>query len=201
MTMTDTFKELFGAESQNAQGLHGLFVSQLRDIYHAEKQILKALPRMARKASSDDLKSAFEKHRSQTEGQVERLEQVFELLDMAPRGKTCEAIQGLISEAEEVISENEGEVRDAGLVSAGQAVEHYEIARYGTLIAWAKEMGHAQVVSLLKQNLGEEEKTDALLSDLANRSINRDAARAFGQEGMGASEGRSAAREHTARRE
>lgn len=185
MGMTETIKELFTGENENGHGLHGLFVSQLKDIYHAEKQILKALPRMARKAYSDELRVAFEKHRTQTEGQVERLEQVFELIGLAPRGKTCEAIQGLIAEAEEVIAENEGEVLDAGLVAAGQAVEHYEMARYGTLIAWAKEMGHAQVVRLLEQTLKEEEQTDDLLTKLANRSINHEAAMVEGQQGMG----------------
>src|SRR5882757_3337645 len=135
--------------------LDDLFHDTLKDIYFAERKILTALPKMAKAAQSQDLRTAFEKHHTQTEGQVERLEQVFELIGMSPRSKTCEAIQGLITEAEEVISDYDGEVRDAGLVAAAQAVEHYEMARYGTLVAWAKEMGHMQAAKLLEQTLKE----------------------------------------------
>lgn len=200
MTVTETIKEFFGAGDENQHGLHGLFMSQLQDIYHAEKQILKALPKMARKAYADELRVAFEKHRVQTEGQVERLEQVFELMGASPRGKTCEAIQGLVAEAEEVISETEGEVRDAGLVASAQAVEHYEMARYGSLVAWAREMGHSQVVKLLEQTLKEEEQTDALLTKMAERSINHEAAAVAGQENMGREASRGSGSGAAARR-
>jgi ferritin-like metal-binding protein YciE len=186
MTITDTIKEMFSDETGGGEAsLHGLFVETLKDIYHAEKQILKALPKMARNATSPDLRDAFEKHRQQTQGQVERLEQVFELLEMSPRGKTCEAIQGLIAEAEEVMGEAEGAVLDAGLVAAAQAVEHYEMARYGTLVAWATQMGHTQAAKLLEQTLKEETHTDEALTKLAEKSINREAADAYGENAMG----------------
>ena len=123
------------------KNLHDLFEETLRDIYYAEKAILKALPKMAKKASSEDLSTAFEEHRQQTEGHVERLEQIFKMLDKAARGKKCEAIEGLTKEADEIIKEAETDtVRDAGMLAAAQAVEHYEISRYGTLIAWAEEL-------------------------------------------------------------
>ncbi|MEK1900274.1 MAG: ferritin-like domain-containing protein, partial [Rhizobium sp.] len=148
--------------------LDDLFLDTLKDIYFAEKQILKALPKMARAAQSEDGKAGFLKHRDETQGQIERLEQVFGLLDKPARGKTCEAIQGIIAEGEEIMEEYKGTVAlDAGLISAAQAVEHYEIARYGTLITWAKQIGLNDAVALLQANLAEEEATDKKLTELA----------------------------------
>jgi len=153
--------------------LDDLFLDTLKDIYFAEKQILKALPKMARAAQSEDGKADFLKHRDETQGQIERLEQVFGLLDKPARGKTCEAIQGIIAEGEEIMEEYKGTVAlDAGLISAAQAVEHYEIARYGTLITWAKQIGLNDAVALLQANLAEEEATDKKLTELALASAN-----------------------------
>ena len=153
--------------------LDDLFLDTLKDIYFAEKQILKALPKMARAANSADGKAGFLQHKEETQGQIERLEQVFELLGKAPRGKTCEAIQGIIAEGEEIMEEFKGSpALDAGLISSAQAVEHYEIARYGTLIEWAKQLGLKGAVPLLEQNLAEEEATDKKLTDLAKVSAN-----------------------------
>jgi ferritin-like metal-binding protein YciE len=156
--------------------LDDLFVDTLKDIFYAEKQILKALPKMAKAANSPQLQAGFDKHRNQTEGQIERLEKVFDLIDVPARGKTCDAILGIIEEGKSVIEEFEDSPAiDAGLVSAAQAVEHYEIARYGTLIAWAKQMGNAEIAKLLAENLAEEEQTDAELSKLAASGINKQA--------------------------
>jgi ferritin-like metal-binding protein YciE len=153
--------------------LDDLFLDTLKDIYFAEKQILKALPKMARAAQSEDGKAGFLKHRDETQGQIERLEQVFGLLDKPARGKTCEAIQGIIAEGEEIMEEYKGTVAlDAGLISAAQAVEHYEIARYSTLITWAKQIGLNDAVALLQANLAEEEATDKKLTELALASAN-----------------------------
>ncbi|MBR0646159.1 YciE/YciF ferroxidase family protein [Plastoroseomonas hellenica] len=159
-----------------------LFEDTLKDIYYAERQILKALPKMVRAAENQELKAAFKTHRDQTEGQVERLQQVFELLGKRARGKTCPAINGIIEECEELLEEMKepGAVRDAGLAASGQAVEHYEMSRYGTLLAWAKAMGNADAAALLEATLNEEKETDKLLSQLANRSINKQAAQAAG---------------------
>lgn len=158
------------------KNLHDLFEETLRDIYYAEKAITKALPKMAKKASSQELSSAFEEHLQQTEGQIERLEQVFKILDKSPRGKKCAAIEGMIEEAEEVIKESESDtVRDAGMLAAAQAVEHYEISRYGTLVAWAQKLGLAEAAELLEQTLDEEKETDAKLSELAESEINAEA--------------------------
>jgi len=155
------------------KGSDELILSFVQDVYYAERQILKALPKMAKAAASPELKQAFTQHREETQGQVERLQKVFEMLGKRARGATCEAINGLIEEGEEVIEEfPEGSVRDAGLVACAQAVEHYEMARYGALIAWAKSAGQNEVVSLLEETLAEEKKTDALLNQLANQSIN-----------------------------
>ena len=157
--------------------LQDLFLETLKDIYYAEKQILRALPKMAREANSPELKKAFETHREETEGQVDRLQQVFELLDKPARGKTCDAILGIIEEGKEVMEDfGESSALDAGLVSAAQAVEHYEIARYGTLKTWAGQLGMKDAANLLDQTLQEEIKTDKLLSELATRSVNRKAA-------------------------
>jgi ferritin-like metal-binding protein YciE len=159
------------------KNLNDLFLDTLKDIYFAEKQIVKALPKMAKAAQSDKLRTAFEKHREETEGQIERLEQVFELIDKPARGKTCEAIQGILDEGKEIMDEYKGtEALDAGLVSAAQAVEHYEIARYGTLKQWAQQLGIKDAVRLLDQTLQEEKKTDLALTSLAEASVNLAAA-------------------------
>jgi ferritin-like metal-binding protein YciE len=156
-----------------AKTLYDLFLDTLKDIYFAEKQILKALPKMARAAQSEEGKSGFLQHRDETQGQIERLEQVFELLGKPARGKTCEAIQGIIAEGEEIIEEfKESPALDAGLISSAQAVEHYEIARYGTLIEWANQLGLKDAVPLLQANLAEEEATDKKLTQLAKASAN-----------------------------
>lgn len=153
--------------------LEDLFHDTLKDIYYAERKILKALPKMARAASSSDLKAAFEKHKDQTEGHVERLQQVFELMGKRAQGKTCEAIEGIISEGEEIIeSFKNTRAIDAGLISAAQAVEHYEITRYGTLKRWAEVLGMKDAVKLLDQTLGEESRTDEALTGLADASAN-----------------------------
>jgi len=157
--------------------LADLFADTLKDIFYAEKQILRALPKMAREASSPELKDAFELHREQTETHVERLQQVFDQIDKPARGKTCEAILGIIDEAKEVMDGYKGaEALDAGLVASAQAVEHYEIARYGTLKAWARRLGLNEAAKLLDQTLQEEIKTDQLLTDLAMHEANQKAA-------------------------
>lgn len=150
-----------------------LFHETLKDIYYAERQILKALPKMARAAQSADTKAAFEKHREETEGHVERLQQVFEIVGKRAQGKTCEAIQGIIAEGEEIIEEFKGSpALDAGLISAAQAVEHYEIARYGTLKTWAQQLALNEAALLLDQTLQEEGATDKALSKLAISAAN-----------------------------
>lgn len=157
--------------------LNDLLLDTLKDIYFAEKQVLKALPKMAKAAHSDKLRAAFEKHHDETEGQIERLEQVFELLDKPARGKTCDAIQGILDEGKEIMDEYKGtEALDAGLVSAAQAVEHYEIARYGTLKQWAQQLGMKDAARLLDQTLQEEKKTDEALTSLAEGVVNLAAA-------------------------
>ena len=157
--------------------LEDLFLETLKDIYYAERKILVALPKMAKAANSDALRAAFDKHLGETKGQVERLQQVFELLEERPKGKTCPAILGLVEEGEEVMEEFEdSEALDAGLLSGAQAVEHYEISRYGTLIAWAKQLGMKDAVGLLEQTLQEEKNTDAALTKLASAAINKKAA-------------------------
>lgn len=153
--------------------LDDLFYDTLKDIYFAERQILKALPKMARGANSDDLRAAFEKHRDQTQGQIERLQQVFEIIGRRAQGKTCEAIQGILSEGEEILDEfKDAPAGDAGLISAAQAVEHYEIARYGTLKRWAETLGYKDAAKLLDETLKEESQTDQDLSKLAETSAN-----------------------------
>ncbi|MCJ1900934.1 MULTISPECIES: ferritin-like domain-containing protein [Paracoccus] len=157
--------------------LDDLFHDTLKDIYYAERQILKALPKMARGAQSDRLRKAFEKHREETEIHVERLQQVFEILGKAARGKTCPAIDGIIEEGEEVMAAfKDAPALDAGLVAAAQAVEHYEIARYGTLRQWAKQLGLKEAAALLGQTLEEESATDELLTQIAESEANREAA-------------------------
>jgi ferritin-like metal-binding protein YciE len=161
----------------NPKNLEELFSETLKDIYFAEKQILRALPKMAKEAKSAELKQAFETHRQQTEGHVERLNQVFEQLGRPARGKTCEAILGIIDEAKEIMEEFKGaEALDAGLASSAQAVEHYEIARYGTLKTWAQQLGLNDAAKLLNETLQEEIETDKLLTRLATSSVNKKAA-------------------------
>ncbi len=157
--------------------LDDLFLDTLKDIYFAERQIVKALPKMARAAQSEDLAEAFRNHRDETEGQIERLQQVFDLLGKPARGKTCEAIQGIIEEGEEIIEDfKDTPALDAGLISAAQAVEHYEMARYGTLIAWAKQLGKKDVAKLLEETFEQESTADLELSKLAEKSLNAEAA-------------------------
>lgn len=156
--------------------LDDLFEDRLKDIYYAENQILKALPKMAKAAHADELRSAFEKHLKQTEGHVSRLEKVFALIDTAPKGKKCEAIEGIIEEGGEIMKEFKGApALDAGLVSAAQAVEHYEIARYGTLKRWAEMMGLDDATRLLDATLSEEKETDEALTELADSMLNEHA--------------------------
>jgi ferritin-like metal-binding protein YciE len=153
--------------------LNDLFLDTLKDIYFAEKQILRVLPKMAKAANSDKLRAAFEKHYGETEGQVERLEQVFEMIEKPARGKTCEAIQGILDEGKEIMDEYKGsDALDAGMLAAAQAVEHYEISRYGTLKQWAQQLGMKDAVRLLDQTLQEEKKTDETLTSLAEASVN-----------------------------
>ncbi|MBR1125081.1 ferritin-like domain-containing protein [Bradyrhizobium lablabi] len=157
--------------------LNELFLDTLKDIYYAEKHILKALPKMAKAANSDKLRTAFEKHYDETEGQVERLEKIFEMLGKAARGKKCDAIEGIIDEGKEVMDEYvDTPALDAGLLAAAQAVEHYEISRYGTLKAWAEKLNMPQAVKLLDQTLAEEKKTDEALTKLAESEVNYEAA-------------------------
>jgi ferritin-like metal-binding protein YciE len=153
--------------------LQDLFLDTLKDIYFAEKKILGALPKMAKAAQSDDLKAAFEKHEGETEGQVARLEQVFKSIGETPKGKTCDAIMGILDEGKEIMDEyKDMPALDAGLLAAAQAVEHYEISRYGTLKCWASELGLTEAVRLLDATLKEEKKTDAALSELAESEVN-----------------------------
>jgi ferritin-like metal-binding protein YciE len=162
------------------KNLDDLFLHFLKDIYYAERQILKALPKMAKAAQSDKVRQAFTVHREETQQQIERLQQVFEQIGKRAAGTTCEAINGIIEEAQELLEEfkEPSPVRDAGLIASGQAVEHYEMARYGALVAFAKAGGHQEVVALLQQTLDEEKKTDTLLNELANKEINVQAAKA-----------------------
>jgi ferritin-like metal-binding protein YciE len=153
--------------------LDDLFLDTVKDIYYAERKILKALPKMARAATSADLKAAFEKHKGETEVHVERLQQVFEILGKRAQGTTCPAIDGIIDEGEEIIEEfKDTPALDAGLISAAQAVEHYEITRYGTLKRWSEVLGMADATRLLGQTLDEESATDEALTGLADASAN-----------------------------
>jgi len=155
------------------KALPDLFLDTLKDIYFAEKKILSALPKMAKAAQSDALRAAFEKHAAETESQVDRLEQVFASIDETPKGKTCDAIMGILDEGKEIMDEyKDTAALDAGLLAAAQAVEHYEISRYGTLKCWASELGYAQAVKLLDATLKEEKNTDQALSKLAESEVN-----------------------------
>ena len=157
--------------------LNELFLDTLKDIYYAEKQILKTLPKMAKAAQSEKLSAAFEKHQEETEGQIERLEQIFELLDKPARGKKCDAIEGIIDEGKEIMDEYKGtSALDAGLLAAAQAVEHYEMSRYGTLKAWALKLNLPKAAKLLDQTLNEERKTDETLTKIAETAVNYEAA-------------------------
>ena len=157
--------------------LEDLFHDTLKDIYFAEKKILTALPKMAKAAQSDELRAAFEKHHAETEGQVERLEQVFGLIGKKAQGKTCDAIVGIVEEGQEVMKEYKwSPALDAGLLAGAQAVEHYEISRYGTLKTWADELGLRDAVRLLDATLQEEKKTDATLTRIAESVVNKEAA-------------------------
>ena len=156
--------------------LADLFHDTLKDVYFAEKKILVALPKMAKAARNDDLRAAFEKHEGETEDQVERLEQVFAEIGEKPQGKTCDAIMGILEEGKEIMDEYKGSpALDAGLLAAAQAVEHYEISRYGTLRTWAEELGYSKSVELLQTTLDEEESTDAALTKLAESVVNQEA--------------------------
>jgi len=158
--------------------LNTLFHDTLRDIYYAERKILKSLPKMKRAAQSEQLKAAFEKHEAQTEGQIERLERVFEIIDKTPRGKTCDAINGILAEGDEIAEEyKDNPALDAGLLAAAQAVEHYEITRYGTLKRWAQVLGLDEAVKLLDETLQEESQTDEDLTKLADARVNDKALR------------------------
>jgi ferritin-like metal-binding protein YciE len=159
------------------KSLEDLFVNLLKDMYYAEKQILKALPKMAKKADSEELRQAFVRHLKETQGQVERLEQVFAHCQRKPSGKTCPAIKGIIEEGEEDMKDaKDPDVLDAGMIADAQAVEHYEIARYGTMIAWARQLGMNDAASLLEQTLEQEYNADRLLTELAEGRLNRQAA-------------------------
>jgi ferritin-like metal-binding protein YciE len=156
--------------------LHDAFEEELKDVLSAEKQLLKALPKMAKAATNEDLKAGFEEHLEQTKTHVERLEKVFELLDKAPRAKKCKAMEGLIEEGAELMEEDmEPDVLDAMLIGAAQKVEHYEIATYGTLVTWAKQLEMEEAASILHETLDEEKETDMKLTELAETGINAEA--------------------------
>ena len=156
--------------------LDELFHDTLKDIYYAEKKILMALPKMAKAAQNPDLKAAFEKHEGETDEQVNRLEQVFDLIDKKAQGKRCPAIDGIVAEGQEMIKEYKGSpALDSGLLAAAHAVEHYEISRYGTLRTWAQELGLAQAAKLLQATLDEEKSTDEALTELAETCVNQEA--------------------------
>ena len=157
--------------------LHDAFIDELRDTYDAEKQLTKALPKLAKAATNAKLRTAFETHLQETLGQIERLEQVFESLDEKVRGKHCDGIAGIIEEGKSIMEEDFDETTmDACLIAAGQRAEHYEMAAYGTLVAWAQAMGHTEAASLLQQTLDEEKAADKKLSGLAEGGINQSAA-------------------------
>jgi|SRR4051812_3318805 ferritin-like metal-binding protein YciE len=166
-----------GIFSKDIETFDDLFVHQLRDIYYAEKQLVKALPKMAEKATSPQLKQAFQTHLAETKGHVSRVEQVFKMHGVEAKAVDCPAIDGIIEEANEIAGEvSDKEVLDAALIAAGQAAEHYEIARYGTLVAWARQLGREDCASVLEQNLAEEKAADKKLTSLAESGINRKAA-------------------------
>lgn len=156
--------------------LEDLFLDELKDMYNAENQLTRALPKMAKKATSEELRNAIETHLEETQNQIERLEKVFQEIDQAAKGKTCQAMKGLIEEGTEIMEDaSEDMVRDAGIISASQKIEHYEIASYGTLVTFAKNLGYDKAAELLEETLEEEKKTDKLLTDLAVSGINQEA--------------------------
>jgi len=160
----------------SAESLRDAFEEELKDVLSAEKQLLKALPKMAKAATHEDLKAGFEDHLEQTKTHVERLEKVFEILDKAPRAKKCKAMEGLIEEGAELMEEDmEPDVLDAMLICAAQKVEHYEIATYGTLVTWARQLGLEEAASILHETLDEEKDTDLKLTELAETGINAEA--------------------------
>jgi ferritin-like metal-binding protein YciE len=162
--------------AKEPKALHDLFHDTLKDIYYAEKKILATLPKMAKAAHNEELKAAFEKHERETEEQVERLERVFEEIDKKAQSKTCAAIVGITDEGAEIMKQYKGSpALDAGLLAAAQAVEHYEISRYGTLIAWAEELGLEESADLLRETLEEEKATDEALTEIAKAAINQEA--------------------------
>jgi len=181
--------------------LKDLFVKELRDIYDAEKQLTKALPKMAKAAESDELRSAFEEHREQTVGQIERIEQVFEMLGERAKSIPCKGMKGLVEEGSEIMQEDgEGAVLDAGLIGAAQKVEHYEIAAYGTLITYAKLMGNEEIGDLLGETLDEEKETDQRLTSLAKDFVNPQAEHEGDEEEVGQSRGSARTRSTAANR-
>ena len=156
--------------------INDMLLTFMQDVYYAERQILKALPKLAQASESDELKNALMHHRDETQGQVERLQKAFDSLGKRARGQTCEAIKGLIEEGEEIVEQFEqGPVRDAGILACAQAVEHYEMARYGTMVAWAKAFATEDIARLMHETLEEEKKADATLNQLARRGINQQA--------------------------
>ena len=166
-----------GLFSKEIKSMDDLFMHTLKDIYYAENQITKALPQMIQKASNPQLKQGFEKHLKETEGHIRNLDQVFQKMNMEPKGVNCPAIDGIIEEAQEIAGEVEDpKVLDAALIAAAQAVEHYEITRYGTLVTWAQELGMHECAEILKRNLAEEKATDKKLTELAESRINLAAA-------------------------
>lgn len=168
-----------GQPQDDHSKLHKLFEEELKDIYWAEKALVKAIPKMAKKATSEDLVDALENHLEETEGHVQRCEQIFEMLGKPAQAKKCEAMDGLITEAEDIMSESdEGVMRDAGIISAAQKVEHYEIATYGTLRTFAKTLGLNEIADLLEETLNEEKNADETLTSVAESAINVKAAHA-----------------------
>lgn len=162
--------------AKKPKALKDLFHDTLKDIYYAEKKMLTALPKLAKAAQSEELRAAFEKHRTETQGQVERLGRVFEQIEKEPQGKTCDAIVGLLEEGQQIMKEYKGSpALDPGLLAAAQAVEHYEISRYGTLRTWANELGLRDAARLLEQTLQEEKNTDATLTKIAETAVNQPA--------------------------
>jgi ferritin-like metal-binding protein YciE len=169
-------KETAAMAKKEPKKLDELFHDTLKDIYFAEKKILATLPKMEKAAQASELKRAFAKHKTETEDHVTRLEKVFAAIDKKPQGKTCDAIVGITDEGAEIMKEYKGSpALDAGLLAAAQAVEHYEISRYGTLRTWASELGLNEAVQLLEETLGEEKKTDATLSEIAESAVNQEA--------------------------
>jgi ferritin-like metal-binding protein YciE len=159
--------------------LRETFIEELKDLYDAEKQLTKALPKMAKAAEHEELKEALETHLEETQGQIKRLEKVFELFDEQPKGKKCKAMEGLIEEGKDLIQEEEG---DAAMICAAQKIEHYEIASYGSLISWARLLGEDEAADLLEETLGEEEQADEKLTDVAESTINVEEAEGEEQE-------------------